>query len=107
MLIGITGEVVGTKRFYLFPPTCAQYLYLSDNPSQRNTSKVPMSSYPSNLTIGTNPVSADYPLFAQALENDQAFIVQVEPGDGLFLPLGWFHAVQSLSTSASVNFWWR
>ncbi|SFQ81159.1 Cupin-like domain-containing protein [Pseudomonas sp. NFPP07] len=31
--------------------------------------------------------------------------VILEAGDLLFLPEGWFHQVQSVSTSLSVNFW--
>ena len=30
---------------------------------------------------------------------------QVKAGDLLFLPEGWFHQVESVSTSLSVNFW--
>lgn len=31
--------------------------------------------------------------------------IVLEAGDLLFLPEGWFHQVESVSTSLSVNFW--
>lgn len=31
----------------------------------------------------------------------------LEPGDGLFIPLGWWHYVRSLDVSFSVSFWWK
>ena len=31
----------------------------------------------------------------------------LEPGDGLFIPLGWWHYVRSLDMSFSVSFWWK
>ena len=41
-----------------------------------------------------------YPLFAEARYTDAV----LEPGDVLFIPSGWWHAVHSLTTSASINF---
>ena len=29
------------------------------------------------------------------------------PGDGLFIPVGWWHYVRSLDVSFSVSFWWK
>jgi len=31
----------------------------------------------------------------------------LEPGDGLFIPVGWWHYVRSLDVSFSVSFWWK
>ena len=30
-----------------------------------------------------------------------------QPGDALFIPEGWWHAVRSAPASAAVNLWWR
>jgi lysine-specific demethylase 8 len=30
----------------------------------------------------------------------------LEPGDALYVPPGWFHYVQSVTSSFSVSFWW-
>ena len=51
-----------------------------------------------------NPDAPDYERFPAA--RDVTFLrVTLEAGDLLFLPEGWFHQVQSVSTSLSVNFW--
>lgn len=51
-----------------------------------------------------NPDAPDFERFPQA--RDVTFLrVILEAGDLLFLPDGWFHQVESVSTSLSVNFW--
>lgn len=51
-----------------------------------------------------NPDAPDYDRFPTA--RDVTFLrVTLEAGDLLFLPEGWFHQVESVSTSLSVNFW--
>ncbi|MBF8681105.1 cupin-like domain-containing protein [Pseudomonas fulva] len=51
-----------------------------------------------------NPDAADYQRFPAA--RDVPFLrVVLQAGDLLFLPEGWFHQVESVSTSLSVNFW--
>ena len=51
-----------------------------------------------------NPDAPDYDRFPKA--RDVTFMrVTLEAGDLLFLPEGWFHQVESVSTSLSVNFW--
>ncbi|USW95858.1 cupin-like domain-containing protein [Pseudomonas proteolytica] len=51
-----------------------------------------------------NPDAPDYQRFPAA--RDVTFLrVVLQAGDMLFLPEGWFHQVESLATSLSVNFW--
>ncbi|MDG9930334.1 MULTISPECIES: cupin-like domain-containing protein [unclassified Pseudomonas] len=51
-----------------------------------------------------NPDAPDYERFPGAQE--VVFLrIELEAGDLLFLPDGWFHQVESVSTSLSVNFW--
>ncbi|MDH0894626.1 MULTISPECIES: cupin-like domain-containing protein [unclassified Pseudomonas] len=51
-----------------------------------------------------NPDAPDYERFPGARE--VVFLrIELEAGDLLFLPDGWFHQVESVSTSLSVNFW--
>lgn len=51
-----------------------------------------------------NPDAPDYDRFPGA--RDVVFLrIVLEAGDLLFLPDGWFHQVESVSTSLSVNFW--
>ena len=40
------------------------------------------------------------------LANIDAVIVDLLPGDGLFIPEGWWHAVHSAPHTIAVNFWW-
>ncbi|RMO79039.1 cupin-like domain-containing protein [Pseudomonas syringae group genomosp. 3] len=51
-----------------------------------------------------NPDDPDYESFPAAREVTFLRIV-LEAGDMLFLPEGWFHQVESLSISLSINFW--
>lgn len=51
-----------------------------------------------------NPDAPDYQRFPTA--RTVTFLrITLEAGDLLFLPEGWFHQVESVSTSLSVNFW--
>ncbi|MFJ4114518.1 cupin-like domain-containing protein [Pseudomonas sp. NPDC089758] len=51
-----------------------------------------------------NPDAPDYQRFPEA--RGVTFLrVLLQAGDLLFLPEGWFHQVESVSTSLSVNFW--
>ncbi|MCQ2996662.1 cupin-like domain-containing protein [Pseudomonas syringae] len=51
-----------------------------------------------------NPDTPDYQRFPTA--RTVTFLrITLEAGDLLFLPEGWFHQVESVSTSLSVNFW--
>jgi lysine-specific demethylase 8 len=34
-------------------------------------------------------------------------VADLEPGDALYIPAKWWHQVESLDLSASVNSWWR
>jgi lysine-specific demethylase 8 len=47
--------------------------------------------------------SVEFPLYASTPFLDCI----LESGEMLYIPAGWWHYVKSLSTSASVNFWWR
>lgn len=51
-----------------------------------------------------NPDAPDYQRFPEA-RHVTFMRVTLEAGDLLFLPEGWFHQVESVSTSLSVNFW--
>ena len=52
-----------------------------------------------------NPDFQRYPRFREALA--AARVAELEPGDALFIPYGWWHHVQSLrSFNVLVNYWW-
>ncbi|CCF52687.1 hypothetical protein NDA11_000261 [Ustilago hordei] len=94
------AQVVGRKRIHLFGPQLASYLYINKSGPQQNTSTI--ASEQELL----HPAE-DRPLLATALASEDAFLTELGPGDVLYIPQGWYHCVQSLSTSASLNFWYR
>lgn len=91
--------ISGRRRFTLFPTEQLPNLYVG----------------PLEFTLAGQPISlvdidrADlekHPRFAQAL--DAAIQAELGPGDALYIPSLWWHAVASLNEiGAMVNFWWR
>jgi hypothetical protein len=90
-------QVVGRKRVFLLPKaTDASALYTGEEWDQQpNTSAVDVD----------NPNYEQFPLFENVKR--EAFSGVLHPGDMLFIPARWWHAVKSLDFSISVNAWWR
>lgn len=94
----IAVVVAGRRRFTLFPPEQVENLYFG----------------PFHITPGGPPVSMahvtapdfeKFPRFEKALE--AATIVELEPGDILYIPYYWFHHVEALDPfNVLVNYWW-
>lgn len=90
---------VGRRRFTLFPPGQLANLYVG--PIDRTPAGQAVS-----LVDFHAPDLARYPRFASALEH--ARVVELEPGDALFVPSLWWHHVEALSDfNVLVNYWWR
>ncbi|RKO92611.1 hypothetical protein BDK51DRAFT_31422, partial [Blyttiomyces helicus] len=86
------AQVVGEKYVRLYPPSETQKVYPHEEAVLLgNTSQVDVES----------PDLAEFPLFATATYLECV----VEPGDLLFISVGWWHYVRSLSLSFSVSFW--
>jgi len=95
----IACAVAGKRRFTLFPPEQIDNLY--PGPFDFAPGGVPVS-----MVSLESPDLARYPLFARALE--QAQYADLEPGDALYVPYGWWHHVQSQTGfNALVNYWWN
>ncbi|RZL40294.1 MAG: cupin-like domain-containing protein [Rubrivivax sp.] len=95
----IACVVAGRRRFTLFPPDQVANLYIG--PLDLTPAGQPIS-----LVDTAQPDLERFPRYAQALEHAQ--IVELEPGDALFLPSQWWHGVESLGPiNGLVNFWWR
>ena len=93
----IVCVVAGRRRFTLFPPEQVGKLYVG--PLDLTPAGQPIS-----LVDLAHPDLVRFPRFAQAL----AHTVELMPGDALFIPSLWWHAVEALEpVSALVNFWWR
>jgi hypothetical protein len=88
----------GTRRFTLYAPLLIDKLYVGpiDNT---------MAGQPVSLAASSAPDAAKYPLFEQI--KDQSLIVELEPGDALYLPKLWWHKVESTAAfNVLVNYWW-
>jgi lysine-specific demethylase 8 len=86
----ILAQISGRKRVWLVPPEASRAMYPSRKYDYRSTlSEVEPSTWD----------AARHPLFAQVRPAE----VTLEPGQMLFIPRGWWHRVQSLTPSISIN----
>lgn len=91
--------VAGRRRFTLFPTDQVANLYVGPLDTT-------LAGQPSSLVDVDAPDLARFPRFAEALEH--AEIAELEPGDVLYLPSLWWHAVRGVDEiGAMVNYWWR
>ncbi len=95
----IACAVGGRRRFTLFPPDQLANLYLG--PVDFTPSGVPVSMVPLH-----DPDLERFPRFAEALRHAQT--AELEAGDALYIPYGWWHHVESLTPfNVLVNYWWN
>jgi len=91
--------VAGRRKFILFPPDQVANLYpgsLSFNPA----------GVPISLVNLHNPDFDLYPRFKTALNN--AYSTELHPGDAIFIPMLWWHHVDSLEkVNGLMNYWWN
>lgn len=89
----------GRRRFTVFPPEQLHNLYMG--PLDPTPAGQPIS-----LVDFANPDLARFPRFALAWEAGE--VVDLEPGDALFIPSMWFHHVEGLDpVNLLINAWWR
>jgi hypothetical protein len=94
----IACVIAGRRRFTLFPPDSIGNLYIGpiDNT---------MAGQPVGLAVGSAPGDPRFPRFEQA--RDRALVVELEPGDALYLPKLWWHQVEATEpVNMLVNYWW-
>lgn len=88
----------GRRRFTLFPPDAIADLYVG--PIDHTLAGQPVA-----LAVGSAPGDPRYPRFERARE--RALVVELDPGDALYLPKLWWHQVEALGeVNVLVNFWW-
>lgn len=85
-------QISGRKFFRLYDPEQRPWLYPYPSGTQTNSSQVDVM----------RPDLACFPLFAKACPSD----VELDPGDALFIPRGYFHYAQNVTLSMSSSFWW-
>jgi hypothetical protein len=91
--------VAGRRRFTLFPTDQLPNLYVGPL-------DFTLAGQPISLVDVDEPDLERHPKVAAALEAAQT--AELGPGDALYMPSLWWHAVASLDElGAMVNFWWR
>jgi hypothetical protein len=91
--------VSGHRRFTLFPPDQIGNLYIG--PLDFN-----MAGQPASLVDFNAPDFDRFPKFREAL--DAAIVINMEPGDAIYMPSLWWHHVESKgSFNLLVNYWWQ
>jgi hypothetical protein len=91
--------VLGRRSFMLFPPEQVANLHVGPL-------DFTLAGQPTSLADVWDPDLARFPRVAQALEAAQR--AELEPGDALYLPSLWWHAVEGQDeVGAMVNYWWR
>jgi len=91
--------VAGRRRFTLFPPDQLPNLYMG--PFELTPAGTPVS-----MVDPAAPDLVRYPRFAEALRHAQSALL--EPGDAIYIPFHWWHAVDSLApVNLFVNYWWN
>jgi hypothetical protein len=95
----IACNMVGRRRFTLFPPEQVHNLYpgpLEPTPGGQVVSMVDFNA----------PDFDRFPRFAEACEAGE--VAELEPGDILFYPALWWHHVEALDGfNAMINYWWN
>jgi hypothetical protein len=95
----IACVLAGRRRFTLFPPEQLPNLY--PGPMDITLAGVPVS-----MVRLEAPDYVRYPRFRLALEH--LHVVELGPGDVLFIPYAWWHRVESLAAfNVLVNYWWN
>jgi len=117
-------QMVGRKYVYLVPRhTDPSYIYVGPEWGQQsNTSAVDVAAWMMMMihreendgkdvtastagAVAAAKADSAFPLFRHA--HAHAIAGVLSPGDVLYIPAQWWHAVQSLEFSISVNAWWR
>ncbi|KAF8558526.1 Clavaminate synthase-like protein [Imleria badia] len=107
-------QVVGRKTVWLAPPNVAAAMYpypssplapdRSHNPAANATSPLLSNTSQVDVFLETEVSQTAFPLFWDTVP-DKASSVTLSPGDLLFFPPGWWHAMRSEDVSFSVSMW--
>jgi hypothetical protein len=91
--------VAGRRRFTLYPPEQIGNLY--PGPLELTPAGTPVS-----VVDPQAPDLEKYPRFAEAAAAAQS--AELRPGDAIYIPYYWWHAVDSLEPiNLFINYWWN
>jgi hypothetical protein len=97
-LDNVVCPIAGRRRVTLYAPELIGDLYVG--PIDHT-----MAGQPVSLAASAGAGSNDFPRFEAV--RDRAMVVELEPGDALFMPKLWWHQIEALGDfSAMINFWW-
>ncbi|MCJ1249319.1 hypothetical protein MMC30_006542 [Trapelia coarctata] len=99
----ILCQVVGKKYVRLYSPDQSEKLYprgIEEGIDMSNTSRVPVEQVEMHLEEDSE---GEFGLFTDAKYVETI----LNEGDSLYIPVGWWHYVRSLTVSFSVSFWWN
>ena len=109
-----TAQVVGRKTVWLAPPETSPSMYAysaaSDSdghphhPAANNTSPALSNTSRVDVFGRFEEIDAQFPHFREHVV-PHAMCATLNPGDLLFFPPGWWHAMRSEETSFSVSMW--
>jgi hypothetical protein len=94
-------QIRGRKQVILCPPREIARLY----PFRFSYAADPFR-YGANHFSQINVLSPDLTRFPAWADADRA-LVELGPGDMLFMPVYWWHAVWGIEQNMSINYWWR
>lgn len=91
--------IAGRRRFTLFPPDQIANLYMG--PLELTPAGTPIS-----LVDPAAPDLQRFPRFVEAMAVAETALL--EPGDAIYIPFHWWHAVDSLDpVNVFMNYWWN
>jgi hypothetical protein len=90
-------QIAGRKRIRLFSP----------EEGRKVVGEVRMFRQAEEMMMGEQAKRVEERVWGQ--EHEDGFEVEVAPGDGIFIPMGWWHAVKGVGegVGGSVNWWFR
>ena len=91
--------VAGNKEITLFPLSELPNMYVGPLDVDKTIATVPVS-----LARFDQPDFERYSKFRQALAHAQ--IARIGPGDVLFIPANWWHAVRPSGFNMAITYWW-
>jgi ribosomal protein L16 Arg81 hydroxylase len=98
------AQIMGVKRVRLFAPSDSRTMYPY---SIDHTVVMDGVHHPAVQASRVADIDCLDKSNFQEFNNNTLFEGNLNPGDILFIPAGWWHEVKSLDVAMSVNFWWK